>query len=462
MNYQDKHVLVLGLGESGLAMALWLARVGARLTVADSRAHPPGLAELAQGAPAAKRAFGPFDASLLAGVDILALSPGLSPEEEVVREARRRGIPVTGEIEIFAQALRSLGWRERCKVIAITGTNGKTTTTSLVGAMGRAAGRVTEVAGNISPAALKALMDCVDAGRVPELWVLELSSFQLETLDSLAPEAATVLNVTDDHLDRHGDLLGYGAAKARIFQGTGVQILNREDARVMAMAVSDRQVVTFGLNRPEDDSDFGLVHTDGKDWLAQGSELLLATSDMALAGRHNAANALAGMALCRAVGLPLAPLLEALRAFRGLPHRVEWVADLGGVSYYDDSKGTNVGATVAALTGLGKKVVLIAGGDGKGQDFSPLKDAAADHARAVVLIGRDAPLIEAALAGSGVSVQRAPDMPAAVRAARDLAQAGDAVLLSPACASWDMFNNYAHRAEVFIAAVKDLGGEARP
>jgi UDP-N-acetylmuramoylalanine--D-glutamate ligase len=459
MNLKGKHVLVLGLGESGLAMALWLARAGSRLRVADSRLNPPGLAQLAQGAPDAEQVFGPFASALLEGVDALALSPGLSPEEEVVQEARRRGMPVTGEIEIFAQALRDLGWRERCKVLAITGTNGKTTTTSLVGALCRAAGLKTEVAGNISPAALHALMDCLDQGRVPEVWVLELSSFQLETLETLAPEAATVLNVTDDHLDRHGDLLGYSAAKARIFQGAGAQILNRQDQRVLAMAVADRTIMTFGLDRPASEADFGLVLTDGQSWLAEGSELLMPVAELPMVGLHNAANALAGLALCRAIGLPLSPLLTALRTFRGLPHRVEWVADIAGVSAYDDSKGTNVGATVAALEGLGKKVVLIGGGDGKGQDFSPLKDAVSRHARAVVLIGRDAPLIEAALAGSGVRVQRAMDMGEAVKAAFAAAQAGDAVLLSPACASWDMFKNYAHRAEVFIAAVQGIAAE---
>jgi UDP-N-acetylmuramoylalanine--D-glutamate ligase len=512
MNLKAKHVLVLGLGESGLGMALWLARAGARLRVADSRTNPPGLTQLAQGAPEAEQVFGPFSPALLEGVDVLALSPGLSPQEEVVQEARRRGIPVTGEIEFFAQALRDLGWRDQpltpsptpprptadialpagysggeqcspkpprspsrgegnfvsrtsgCKVIAITGTNGKTTTTSLVGAMCRASGLTTEVAGNISPAALAALMDCLDQGRVPEVWVLELSSFQLETLDTLAPEAATVLNVTDDHLDRHGDLDGYGAAKARIFQGTGVQVLNRQDARVLAMAVADRTVMTFGLDQPEGEADFGLVHTDGQSWLAVGSELLMPASELPMVGLHNAANALAGLALCRAIGLPFSPLLTVLRAFRGLPHRVEWVADIAGVSFYDDSKGTNVGATVAALEGLGRKVALIAGGDGKGQDFSPLKDAVSSHARAVILIGRDAPLIEAALAGSGVSVQRAVDMVGAVKAAFAAARSGDSVLLSPACASWDMFKNYAHRAEVFIAAVQGIaaarGGES--
>ena len=456
MTLKGKHVLVLGLGESGLAMALWLARIGARLTVADSRANPPGVADLDKGAPGAKKVFGPFDAALLEGVDLLALSPGLSPNEAVVVEARARGIPVTGEIELFAQALRDLDWRDKTRVIAITGTNGKTTTTTLVGEMCRAAGLLTAVAGNISPAALTALMACLDAGKSPDAWVLELSSFQLETLETLAPEAATVLNVTDDHLDRHGDLDGYGEAKARIFQGHGVQVLNRQDGRVLAMARPGQPVMSFGLDVPAGRNDFGLAERDGRPWLVCGSEPLLSLSDMPLAGLHNAANALAALALCTGIGLPLAPLLDALRGFKGLAHRVEWVADIGGVAFYDDSKGTNVGATVAALEGLGRKVAVILGGDGKGQDFSPLKDVVAKHARAVALIGRDAPLIEAALAGCGVPLLRCEDMAAAVEAAAVAAQQGDAVLLSPACASMDMYRNYAHRAEVFVAAVRSL------
>ncbi len=459
MTLKGKHVLVLGLGESGLAMALWLARVGARLTVADSRATPPGVAELDKGAPGAIKVFGPFADSLLDGVDLLALSPGLSPNEAVVVEARARGIPVTGEIELFAQALRDLGLRDKTKIIAITGTNGKTTTTTLVGEMCRAAGLLTAVAGNISPAALTALMACLDAGKNPDAWVLELSSFQLETLESLAPEAATVLNVSDDHLDRHGDLDGYAQVKARIFMGHGVQVLNRQDARVMAMGRPGQSVMRFGLDAPTGANDFGLVEREGGPWLVCGNELLLPVADMPLAGLHNAANALAGLALCSAIGLPMAPLLSALKNFKGLSHRVEWVADLGGVAFFDDSKGTNVGATVAALEGLGRKVAVILGGDGKGQDFSPLKDVVAKHARFVALIGRDAPLIEAALAGCGVPTVRCEDMGAAVLAASAAAQKGDAVLLSPACASMDMYRNYAHRAEVFVAAVRSLADQ---
>ncbi len=456
MQTSGKRVLVLGLGESGLAMAQWLARCGASVRAADSRAAPPNAEVLARRAPAVEVIAGPFALTLLDGIDVLAISPGLSQTEPVVREARRRGIPVTGEIELFAQALRDLDWRKSCKLIAITGTNGKTTVTSIAGAMGAAAGLDTAVCGNISPAALDELSRRADAGKAPQLWVLELSSFQLETTATLAAETATVLNVSDDHLDRYDGLDAYAAAKARIFDGCGLQVLNREDPRVMAMARPASRAVTFGLDQPPGEADFGVIEHAGEHWLARGAEPVLPLYELPLAGRHNAANALAALALCHGAGLPLAPLAKALQSFRGLPHRVEKVAEFGGVAFYDDSKGTNVGATVAALQGLGRKVVLIAGGDGKGQDFSPLRDAVARHARAVVLIGRDAPLIEAAIRGAEPPRLHAADMDDAVRQAFSAARAGDAVLLSPACASFDMFRNYAHRAEVFVAAVRTL------
>ncbi len=452
MSWQGKAVLVLGLGESGLAMAQWLHRQGARVRVADSRSAPPFAAELKRSAPGAVLLTGSFNDELIDGAELIGLSPGLSLNEPVVAEAARRGIPVVGEIELFAGALRELDARGQCKVIAITGTNGKTTTTALTGALCRAAGKVTAVAGNIGPAALSALMTCLDAGKLPEVWVLELSSFQLETTVSLAVDAAAVLNVSDDHLDRYAGLDDYAAAKARIFAGGGAQVLNRQDARAMAMANAVSRRLTFGLGAPAGPDDFGLK--DG--WLMQGSERLLAASELAIAGLHNAANALAALALCRSIDLPLAPLLPALRDFKGLPHRVERIAEIDGVAWYDDSKGTNVGATVAALEGLGRKVVLIAGGDGKGQDFSPLAPALAGHGRALVLIGRDAMKIEAAVADCGIPLIHAQDMEQAVRKAAVAARAGDAVLLSPACASFDMFRNYAHRAEVFAQAVREL------
>lgn len=448
--------LVLGLGESGLAMARWLARQGVALRVADSRETPPGVERLRADVPAVDIVTGPFSTALLDGVERIAISPGLDPRQPLVLAAKERGISLVGEMDLLAEALKASGAETR--IIAITGTNGKTTTTTLAGEMVRATGLDGVVAGNISPAALDVLMARLDAGQaLPQVWVLELSSFQLETGPALEAVSATVLNVTDDHLDRYAGLDDYAATKAAVFQGAGVQVLNREDARVKAMALPGRQVLSFGVDVPAGADDFGVLHADDGEWLVRGSDKLLKRADMQLAGSHNVANALAALALCEAAGLPRAPLLAALKAFRGLPHRVEKVAERAdGVIYYDDSKGTNVGATVAALEGLRRKVVLIVGGDGKGQDFSPLKDAFARYARAVVLIGRDARAIEAAVAGCGVPLVHAVDMDAAVLEANLRAEAGDVVLLSPACASLDMFRNYAHRAQVFIDAVKRL------
>src|SRR5574340_68401 len=464
MDLSGKRVLVLGLGESGLAMARWLGRQGARVRVADTRAEPPQAASLAASVSGAELVTGEFTEALLEDVALLALSPGLAADAALPRRAAAGGVPGVGEIELLAHGLRRLGWRQRCKVVAITGTNGKTTVTSMVGAMGRAAGVATEVAGNISPAALTALMDCIDARRAPQLWALELSSFQLETTVTLDADAAVVLNVSDDHLDRYAGVDAYAAAKARIFQGTGVQVLNRHDARVTAMALPGRHVLSFGLDAPASGDAFGLVNHDGAYWLARGDTRLLPAAQLPLAGAHNLANALAALALCYAVDLPLPAAADALRAFRGLPHRMQAVAEIAGVTYYDDSKGTNVGATVAALEGMGRSVVLIAGGDGKGQDFTPLGRALAHHARALVLLGRDAPRIEAAVRDCGTPILHARDMDDAVRQAAQAACRGDAVLLSPACASFDMFRDYAHRAAVFVRAVQRLqagSGEAR-
>jgi UDP-N-acetylmuramoylalanine--D-glutamate ligase len=456
MELQGKSVLILGLGESGFACALWCARNGARVRVADTRAEPPYLAELRRRVATADFRPGEFEKTLLDGIDLLVLSPGLSPGMLVVIHARAAGIPVVGEIELFSWALESLGVRRQTQVIAITGTNGKTTTTALTGHLCRAARRVTGVAGNISPAALTALMACLDEGKLPEIWVLELSSFQLETLESLNADAATVLNISDDHLDRYIDLDDYAAAKSRVFFGEGVQVLNRDDARTKAMAIPGRRIISFGLDAPGDVDDFGLRENRGEAWLVQGDRFLLPVSALPIAGLHNAANAMAALALCAGIGLDPVALLPALREFRGLPHRVERVAEIEGVAYYDDSKGTNVGATVAALQGMGRKVVVILGGDGKGQDFSPLWEAVAKHARAVVLIGRDGPLIGQAIAGCGVPVAVAADLPEAVRKSAVAARRGDAVLLSPACASFDMFRNYEHRAQVFVNAVRSM------
>jgi UDP-N-acetylmuramoylalanine--D-glutamate ligase len=458
VSFAGRKALVLGLGDTGLSMARWLSRAGASVRVADTRADPPRLSALRSALPGAEAACGPFSEQTFAGVDLIAISPGVPLAEPLVRRALTAGTQVLGDIELFALAVG-----KGARVIAITGTNGKTTVTSLAGAMARAAGSDCEVAGNIGPAVLDALMRREDLGRSPDLWVLELSSFQLETTESLVPSAATVLNVTEDHLDRYPGIEQYAAAKARIFAGGGIQVLNRDDPRSLAMALPGRPTITFGLDAPCRDEDWGLLERGGEPWLAHGKRALLAVSEMKLAGLHNAANALAALALCRGLGFQAEPLIEALREFKGLPHRVEPVGEAQGVRWYDDSKGTNVGSTVAALAGLAQgkaKVVLIAGGEGKGQDFSPLKSAVARAARALVLIGRDAPLIEAAVAGAGVPIQRAQSMDEAVTLAGEAARPGDAVLLSPACASFDMFRNYKHRGEVFRAAVeRRLGAE---
>jgi len=460
MRLKGKHVLVLGLGESGLAMARWCARQGAQVRVADSRAEPPNKGALLAQVPTAELVSGyfddRFDKGMLTGIELLVLSPGLSGGLMPVLHAQASSIPVVGEIELFAWALRDLGLRETSRVLAITGTNGKTTTTALTAHLCNAVGRYAIACGNISPSALDALMDAQDEGRFPDVWVLELSSFQLETLDSLEADAATVLNISDDHLDRYEGLDEYAGAKARIFFGDGVQVLNREDRRVRKMALDGRRLLSFGLDAPGNSEDFGLRENRGELWIVQGDSFLLPVSQLPLAGLHNAANVMAALALCRSIDILPAALLPGLRSFKGLAHRVEKVAEIDGVSYYDDSKGTNVGATLAALMGMGRKVVLILGGDGKGQDFSPLKPAVADYARAVVLMGRDGAKIGEALKGCGVALKQARDMDDAVHQAASAAKAGDAVLLSPACASLDMYRNYAHRAEVFIAAVKAL------
>jgi UDP-N-acetylmuramoylalanine--D-glutamate ligase len=461
MNLAGKHILILGLGESGFAAACWCVRRGAQVRVVDSRAEPPYLGELKRRVASADFFSSPlnegFDKTLLAGIDLLVLSPGLSGGLMAVIHARAAAIPVIGEIELFAWGLQQLS--PGVPVLAITGTNGKTTTTALTGHLVTAAGKRVGVAGNISPAALTALMDAEDAGSLPEVWALELSSFQLETTATLNPLAATVLNISDDHLDRYIDLDDYSRTKARVFCGAGVQVLNRDDARVKSMAIPGRQIVSFGFDAPGHADDFGLCENRGKLWLVQGDRFLLPVAELPLSGLHNAANAMAALALCCTLGFAVSSLLPALRAFRGLPHRVEKVTEIGGVTWYDDSKGTNVGATVAALNGLGGmggKVVVILGGDGKGQDFSPLVPAVARHARAVVLIGRDGPAIGEAIAGAGVCMEMATDMTDAVHRLARHAQPGDAALLSPACASYDMFRNYQHRAEAFIAAVRSL------
>jgi len=517
---RDQTVLVLGLGESGLAMARWCARQGASVRVWDSRLPTPGapasldmppqLQALRAAVPAAELLGGELGESQLDGVTRVLKSPGLAPHDPriapLLAAARARGIAVMGELELFIEALAALkadtGYAPR--LLAITGTNGKTTTTALTAQLVERAGKRVALAGNIGPTLLDTLARSLDAAAaaepaaLPEVWVMELSSFQLDGVEHFEPDAATVLNITQDHLDWHGSIDAYAAAKARIFGRRALMVINRDDPRVRALVpqppaaeaarkakapkFEPRQVCEFGLGAPQRPGDFGLVEHHGITWLVralppeEGVKLrkgeqpeihlqqLMPADALRIRGRHNAANALAALALAAAIGLPLAPMLHALRDYRGEPHRVEPVALIGGVEAFDDSKGTNVGATVAALEGLGAekapgRLVVILGGDGKGQDFAPLAAPVARFARAVALIGRDAAAIEAVLAGCSVPMQQHDSLPAATAWCFEQARPGDAVLLSPACASLDMFRNYGHRAEVFIDAVRELAAQ---
>ena len=445
---KGKRVLVLGLGDTGLSVANWVEREGGVVRAADTRAAPPRGKDFS-----GELQTGKFKTSLLKDVDLLCISPGLSLQEELVQTAASRNIPVVGDVELFAWAVRT---GSSSKILAVTGTNGKSTVTALTGHLLRSAGIDCEVAGNIAPPALDALLKNMSP---PSVWVLELSSYQLETTWTLEPDAAALLNLSEDHLDRYGGLAEYARAKARIFAGKGAQVLNRCDSASMALALPGRVEVTFGQDAPPMPEDFGIARFEGRDWLARGDERLLAREDLPLAGAHNASNALAACALAHFAGVPPAALAQGLRSFHGLPHRMQRIALRGGVEWLDDSKGTNVGATVAALKGITKPAVLILGGEGKGQNFAPLVPAIRGRARHVLLIGRDAALIENAIAASGMPMERAATMEKAVARAAMVAVPGDAVLLSPACASFDMFRDYRHRGETFAAAVKALGHE---
>ncbi|MBW8844896.1 MAG: UDP-N-acetylmuramoyl-L-alanine--D-glutamate ligase [Burkholderiales bacterium] len=547
LNEQD--VLVLGLGDSGLAMARWCARFGAQVTVWDSREQPPQLGALGD---AAAFITGELTADIVAGFNAVLKSPGLSPLDARLAAVYAHGPAVRGELDLFADALAALKVQHGYApaVLAITGTNGKTTTTCMTGLLVERAGKRVAIAGNIGPTLLDTLTEALakepepapletpaeviaaeiedapaeeitDEAEVlpdeeiplpidpppprgpvfetlPEVWVLELSSFQLDGVAHFEPTAGAVLNLTQDHLDWHGDMAAYGRAKARIFGRESVIVVNRDDAEVEGLVPAavfvkgsrgrpgrtvSRHVVRFGPNPPKAPGDFGLVDEGGLTWLVRARELdptikrkkgdedeplsiqrLMPADALRVRGRHNAANGLAALALACAAGCELAPMLHALREYRGEPHRVEPIGSIDGVEFFDDSKGTNVGATVAAISGLGAdrapaKLVLILGGDGKGQDFAPLAEGVQRHARAVALIGRDAPQIEAALANTGVTMQHHATLEAATGWCLQQAQSGDSVLLSPACASLDMFRNYAHRAEVFVAAVQALADE---
>jgi len=579
MQLEGLHVLILGLGSSGLAMARWCAHHGAVVTVADTREAPPQLATLQVEWPDVKFVSGVFTASLIVGTPIRAVfrSPGLAPEvvAPVVEAARAAGLWQGGELSLYAAGLQDLNTRfgYAPRVLAITGTNGKTTVTSLTGQLVARAGKTVKVAGNIGPTLLDTLREAMaqavvdaqvleqrereadeaEAARLaaeaaqaaaaeshaaaadasetseepeagdllaedapeqeteanevgdaapapvrlsamarvlPQVWVLELSSFQLDSSEGFEPTAATVLNVTQDHLDWHGSMKAYADAKARIFGQQALMVLNREDAAVMGMLPEPVRVklqkpvvrthVTFGGDMPQRPGDYGIETVNGMTWLVRAMEAdetrkrrkdeeeelhiqrLMPADALRIRGRHNAVNALAALALAGSAGCQLAPMLYGLREYRGEPHRVEPVAVIDEVEYFDDSKGTNVGATVAALLGLGadRRVVVILGGDGKGQDFTPLQLPVSRHVRGAVLIGRDAPLIREALSACGVPLEDADNLSAAVQQARAMAQMGDAVLMSPACASLDMFRNYEHRAEVFRQAVAALAEQA--
>jgi len=445
-------VVVVGLGDTGLSLARWLQRQGAVVSATDTRKSPPQAAVLRREFPDMPVALGVEPDAAIAGVDAIAVSPGVDRRTGAIAQAAQRGVPVVGDVELFAQALANRG--DRTPVIAITGSNGKSTVTAMAGEICAAGGLRPVIAGNIGLPVLDALTGIDEGAAKPGAFVLELSSFQLESTKSLQPRAATVLNISEDHLDRYSGLQEYAAAKARIFSGDGVQVLNRDDARSMVMLRQGRSVVTFGLDVPQGEH-WGLSAHDAGATLRRGSRSIAPVSVLRVAGLHNAANALAAAALCRAIGVADEAIVHGWHAFEGLPHRVKNINKIKNISFYDDSKGTNVGATVAALTGMREPVVLIAGGDGKGQDFAPLAEAANARARAVVLIGRDAPLIAAAM-GDRVPLLNAADMTQAVELAFSAAHAGDAVLLSPACASYDMFRNYVHRAEVFAEAVAAL------
>jgi UDP-N-acetylmuramoylalanine--D-glutamate ligase len=496
LNHQ--HVLILGLGDSGLAMARWCIRHQAQVTVADNRPHPPQLEQLKQQCPQAKFIHTDFTANLIEGQDVRAVfkSPGLSPQQvlPVWQAAQNAGLWVGTELSLFSQALIDLSQQQSYhpQVLAITGTNGKTTVTSLTANLLQRAGKTVAVAGNIGPSLLDTLGQCLDQ-QLPEVWVLELSSFQLYSAGEFEPTAATVLNITQDHLDWHGDMAAYISAKEAVFGSKALMVVNRDDPLVMSLLPKEEEIrkkiksarisTGFGADLPDRAGDYGLETVNGMTWLVRALEAdetrkrkrdeveeihiqrLMPADALRIRGRHNALNALAALALACSTGATLAPMLYGLREYCGEPHRLESVAILNQIEYFDDSKGTNVGATVAAINGLGaeRKLVVILGGEGKGQDFSPLCESIDHYARAVVLMGRDAPQISKQLSECKVPQHQAGDLEEAVRWAQSQAQAGDAVVLSPACASFDMFRNYEHRAEVFRQIVHDLmqeGGNA--
>ncbi|MET0023899.1 MAG: UDP-N-acetylmuramoyl-L-alanine--D-glutamate ligase [Sedimenticola sp.] len=438
--------LVVGLGKTGLSCARFLATRDVPVAITDSREQPPGLDELRSELPDTALFLGAFETAVFEAADRLVVSPGVPVDQPLIRQSMARGVPVIGDIELFAQAVDA-------PVAAITGSNGKSSVTTLLGEMADRAERRVKVGGNLGEPALDLLSDEAD------LYVLELSSFQLETTHTLAPRVAVVLNVSADHMDRYDSMASYADAKARIYNSAEVGVFNLDDPRVMAMRGAESSALFFTLGEPGEGT-FGLRAEGDRLWLCFEQERLVAADELKVPGRHNLANALAALAMGRALDLPMAAMLDALREFKGLPHRTQFVAEHAGVRWYNDSKGTNVGACIAALNGFvsasgDDRTVLIAGGDGKGADFSDLKPVVEETARAVVLMGRDAALIAGAI-GDKVPVVFAEDMDEAVARAAELALPGDRVLLSPACASFDMYRSYEHRGEVFMTTVGRL------
>jgi len=435
--------LVVGLGETGLSVARYLSDRGVPVAIVDSREQPPALARSRAELPADVALFlGGFHRDAFERAEQIVISPGVSMHEPEIAAAVARQVPVIGDIELFAQAARA-------PVIAVTGSNGKSTVVTLLSAMARRAGLEVRTGGNIGTPAL----DLITAEE-PDLYVLELSSFQLETLHSLQPQAAVVLNISDDHLDRYRDLQEYAAAKQAVYAHAGLQVVNLDDPVAAGLADAQRPVAAYTGSVPAGD-EYGLLEHAGETWLARGEGRIMPASGVRMTGRHNLLNALAALALGEAAGLPLAAMVETLGEFQGLPHRMQFVTEHSGVRWFNDSKGTNVGATLAAIAGVDGKVVLIAGGDGKGADFAPLAAALQRKGHGAVLIGKDAPLLETVLQDV-VPLRRADDMRQAVQLAAGMARPGDCVLLSPACASTDMYRNFEARGEAFMQAVREL------
>ena len=436
--------LVVGLGKTGLSVARYLSLQGVEVAVVDSREQPPGLVAMREALPADVALFlGGFDEVAFARADRIVVSPGVSVHEPQIAAAAARGVPVIGDVELFARAASA-------PVIAITGSNGKSTVTMLVSAMAQRAGKDVRTGGNIGTPALDLLQDVE-----PDLYVLELSSFQLETTHSLRAAAAVVLNISADHMDRYPHLDAYSRAKQTIYRNAGVQVVNRDDLQASALSDPGHPGITYTTQEPVEATGFGVIDYHGEPWLAQGAQPVMPVADIRMPGRHNVSNALAALALGSVAGLDQQAMVATLAEFRGLPHRMQPVAERDGVHWFNDSKGTNVGATLAAINSVDGKVVLIAGGDAKGADLTPLRDAMQRQGRAAVLIGKDAPRLQQVLQDV-VPLAMSPDMADAVRQAGELARSGDSVLLSPACASTDMYRNFEERGEIFSQAVREL------